>query len=44
MRLLMTDILKDGGFMVDLSAELWLLPRTTPLPEEFIDVSAVKAS
>lgn len=28
-------ILKDGGFKVDLSTELWLLPRTRSLPEPF---------
>lgn len=26
-------VLKDGGFKVDLSTELWLLPRTRSLPE-----------
>ena len=26
-------ILKDGGFQADLSTELWLLPRTSSLPE-----------
>jgi hypothetical protein len=26
-------ILKDGGFLADLSTQLWLLPRTRSLPE-----------
>ena len=26
-------ILKDGGFRADVSTQLWLLPRTSPLPD-----------